>query len=154
MKQNIKNLINRYARYGLDVSFTEIDQGLSYSDRDKQSVWDAQEADYRALMELAVECPNVNSLIVWGLADLYSWRMSFDNTIQPLILGDYLQAKPAYTSMLNVLKNASKETGLEKVKTSGGAPVKQEAICNLYGIKVDADYKGIVIKNGKKYLQH
>ena len=80
--------------------------------------------------------------------------MSYDNTIQPLILGDYLQAKPAYTAILNVLKNASKETGLEKVETSGGAPVKQEAIYNLSGIQVDADYKGIVIKNGKKYLQH
>lgn len=57
MKQSIKTLCNRYARYGLDVSFTEMDQGLSYSDRDKQAAWEAQAADYRALMELIVERP-------------------------------------------------------------------------------------------------
>lgn len=153
MKQSIKTLCNRYARYGLDVSITEMDQGLSYSDRDKQAAWEAQAADYRALMELIVECPNVNSLIVWGLADPYSWRMSYDNTTQPLILGDYLQAKPAYTAMLNVLKEALEATGLNKVETDHAAPVRQGAIYNLAGQQVDANYKGIIIMNGKKYIR-
>ena len=91
--------------------------------------------------------------IVWGLADPYSWRMSYDNTTQPLILGDYLQAKPAYTAMLNVLKEALEATGLNKVETDHAAPVRQGAIYNLAGQQVDANYKGIIIMNGKKYIR-
>lgn len=95
----------------------------------------------------------MNSLIVWGLADPYSWRMSYDNTTQPLILGDYLQAKPAYTAMLNVLKEASETTGLNKVATDHAAPERQGAIYNLAGQQVDANYKGTIIMNGKKYIR-
>lgn len=151
-KQKMKTLINRYARYGLDVSFTEMDQGIGYNDRDKLSAWEAQAPDYRTLMELAVECPNVSSIIVWGMNDPYSWRPSYDGAQQPLILGDYLQAKPAYTQMLDVLK-ASVVTGIETVETTDGTRGNMNVVYNLAGQQVDASYKGIVIKNGKKILQ-
>lgn len=40
--------------------------------------------------------------------------------------------------------------------TTGVAPIiigtDDEAVYNLHGVKVDASYKGIVVKNGKKYL--
>jgi hypothetical protein len=39
--------------------------------------------------------------------------------------------------------------GLEVVTTAEAA---DNTTYNLYGIKVGADYKGIVIRNGKKYL--
>ena len=40
-------------------------------------------------------------------------------------------------------------TGVKEIAT---APAKTDAIYNLAGQKVDANYKGIVIKNGKKIL--
>jgi endo-1,4-beta-xylanase len=155
-KQKMKTLLKRYARYGLDVSFTEMDQGLAYNDRDKLSAWEAQANDYRTLMEVAVEAPNVHSLIVWGMSDPYSWRPSFDGAIQPLILGDYLQAKPAYTAMYEVLKKAAESNSIESVNERSGqlACDKWHTFTyNLAGLLVDANFKGIVIKNGKKYLQ-
>lgn len=46
---------------------------------------------------------------------------------------------------------AAKETGIEEVKTAKTTKV-DGAIYNLAGQKVNASYKGIVIKNGKRYL--
>jgi hypothetical protein len=42
-------------------------------------------------------------------------------------------------------------TGIESIKTT--AKVYDDAIYNLAGQKVGKDYKGIVIKNGKKMIQ-
>ena len=89
---------------------------------------------------------------MWGMNDPYSWRPSYDGAQQPLILGDYLQAKPAYTQMLDVLK-ASVVTGIETVETTDGTRGNMNVVYNLAGQQVDASYKGIVIKNGKKFLQ-
>lgn len=151
-KSSMKTLINRYALYGLDVSFTEMDQGLGYADRDNPRAWEAQATDYRTLVELMVECRNVHSLIVWGMNDPYSWRMSFDGTIQPLILGDYMQAKPAYREMLDVLRRHAPQP--DAISTPDASRTNRDTpLYNLAGQQVDAGYKGWIIRNGRVYLQ-
>jgi len=42
--------------------------------------------------------------------------------------------------------------GATAIESVGAAKVADDAIYNLAGLKVGADYKGIVIKNGKKYI--
>lgn len=42
--------------------------------------------------------------------------------------------------------------GATAIESVGAAKVADDAIYNLAGQKVGADYKGIVIKNGKKYI--
>lgn len=48
------------------------------------------------------------------------------------------------------IASEEKATGIQGVEN--GSAVKAQAIYNLAGQRVGADYKGIVIKNGKKYL--
>ena len=38
------------------------------------------------------------------------------------------------------------------IQTIEGDAVSEQAIYNLYGMKVDKNYKGIIIKNGKKII--
>ena len=164
MKVSILGLLKLYERYGLDVSFTEMDQGLSYDDRDKLSAWEAQANDYRALMEIAVKAPNVHTLIVWGMTDPYSWRPTFDGAQQPLLLGDYIQAKPAYFAMLDVLREAAEATGISSLSPNS-SPIgweDQQGVYDLQGRRVPVDFqfsnfnsqlnKGLYIINGKKVL--
>lgn len=47
------------------------------------------------------------------------------------------------------LKNATGVTTPVVSATKGG-----KSMYNLYGMRVDKEFKGIVIQNGKKYLNH
>ncbi len=43
----------------------------------------------------------------------------------------------------------AKPTSVEKIE---GSVSEKEQMYNIYGVPVDNNYKGIVIKNGKKYI--
>lgn len=55
-----------------------------------------------------------------------------------------------FITKLEITRGGS--TGIESVKKAG-VKAKSNVIYNLSGQRVDADYKGIVIKNGKKFVQ-
>ncbi len=52
----------------------------------------------------------------------------------------------------NELVDVTEATGIEKIATETSKSSKSAAIYNLSGQRVGSNYKGIVIKNGKKYL--
>ena len=56
-----------------------------------------------------------------------------------------------FITKLEITRGGS--TGIETVKKVG-VKAKSNVIYNLSGQRVDASYKGIVIKNGKKYVQN
>lgn len=49
--------------------------------------------------------------------------------------------------------NTEDETGIQTVTVKTGTSTGDGTIYNLSGMKVDASYKGVVIRNGKKYIQ-
>lgn len=63
---------------------------------------------------------------------------------------DSESAAYAVKGTYNVSITRNVETGVESVVMSS---VNDNAIYNVFGQKVDETYKGIVIKNGKKYIQ-
>ena len=89
-------------------------------------------------------------MVIWGLKDNNSWR----ETSNPLLFTAQLDKKPAYYAVRSALRHrylVKQETGIRtavstKASTSGN-------IYNLSGQKVNADYKGIVIVDGKKMLK-
>ena len=89
-------------------------------------------------------------MVIWGLKDNNSWRESSS----PLLFTAELEKKPAWYAVRSALRHhylVKQQTGIQtaittKTSTSGN-------IYNLAGQKVSADYKGLVIANGKKMLK-
>lgn len=66
----------------------------------------------------------------------------------------YLEAKtPAAAGVRVIWLDGSEEDQVTAIKTVKGAKAENGAIFNLAGQKVNAAYKGVVIKDGKKYIQ-
>ena len=63
----------------------------------------------------------------------------------------YIKAKSAGAKILRFSIDDEGATGIDGVSGENG--ISGEAIYNVAGQQVDEDYKGIVIKGGKKYLQ-
>ncbi len=85
----------------------------------------------------------------------FLWSKFKDNTIvAPGVEGGfYVYAKAAAGARLNVVwldgSEEEEATAIKAVKTAA----EKGAIYNLAGQKVNAAYKGVVIKDGKKYIQ-
>ena len=82
----------------------------------------------------------------------FLWSKFKDNTIVAPY-GFYVYAKAAAGARLNVVwldgSEEEEATAIKAVKTAA----EKGAIYNLAGQKVNAAYKGVVIKDGKKYIQ-
>jgi endo-1,4-beta-xylanase len=88
----LKENIQRFADLGLEVAITELDvQGSG------------QEKVFADYMRVTLDMPAVTTFMIWGVRDPDSWRPSGN----PLIYNSSWQAKPAYDSILNVLKNTA-----------------------------------------------
>ena len=97
--------------------------------------------------------------VVYFLAPIeqygFLWSKFKDNTIVATGAagGFYVYAKEAAGARLNVIwldgSEEDEATAIKAVKTAA----EKGAIYNLAGQKVNASYKGVVIKDGKKYIQ-
>jgi len=97
--QNIK----RYAAIGVKVSFTEIDIRVQTSS-DQTAAFQTQARNYKSLMEICLNNPNVTTFVVWGFTDKYSWVPgTFPGTGNALIYDSNFNPKPAYNALKEAL---------------------------------------------------
>ncbi len=94
--------------------------------------------------------------VVYFLAPLetygFLWTKFKDNTVVAEN-GFYVVATPAAPDRLNVIWLDGSEEDATAIQTVKKANAEKGAIYNLAGQKVNAAYKGVVIKEGKKYIQ-
>lgn len=144
---NIKALgetLKRFGDIGLDCIITELDLGIN--DRSNASL-QQQARDYYDIIATAAQYSNCRSVLIWGLSDDLSWR----NNSNPLLWDASLKAKPAYYAIQQSLRNLI-PTAIEEVATP---PIRMntDRIYNIFGQRVTANTKGLVIINGKKYIR-
>lgn len=141
------NTIRRFEEAGLQCIITELDMGIP--DTSEKSLLE-QARLYRVITDIMLNHDNCPSMVIWGLKDNNSWR----ETSNPLLFTAQLDKKPAYYAVRSALRHrylVKQETGIRpaiSTKTSSINVVRY----NLSGQKVNADYKGIVIVDGKKML--
>ena len=141
------NTIRRFEEAGLQCIITELDMGIP--DTSEKSLLE-QARLYRVITDIMLNHDNCPSMVIWGLKDNNSWR----ETSNPLLFTAQLDKKPAYYAVRSALRHrylVKQETGIRpaiSTKTSSINGVRY----NLSGQKVNADYKGIVIVDGKKML--
>ena len=140
------NTIRRFEEAGLLCIITELDMGIP--DTSEKNL-EEQARNYRVITDIMLNHDNCPSMVIWGLKDNNSWRESSS----PLLFTAQLDKKPAYYAVRSALRHrylVNQETGIRpaistKTTTNG-------IRYNLSGQKVNADYKGIVIVDGKKVL--
>lgn len=101
-KGTLKASIDRFANLGLIVQFTEVDVRIPKpvtASKLKQ-----QAESYRRLLEVALEHPACNAVLVWGVHDKQSWvDYTFPNTTAPLLFDNSFYRKPAYYAVRDCL---------------------------------------------------
>ena len=105
---------------------------------------------YRVITDIMLNHDNCPSMVIWGLKDNNSWRESSS----PLLFTAQLEKKPAYYAVRSALRHrylVNQETGIHAVTNT--KTTTNGIIYNLAGQKVGKDYKGLVIKDGKKVIQ-
>lgn len=136
--------MKRFAQLGLVCAVTELDLGIK--DYSEQQL-NRQAKDYKAITQVMLDNPNCTSVMIWGLADHYSWR----SASMPLIYYSSFKPKPAYFGIKKALRNTF-ETSLP----STPQVFRKESpsrIFNLQGVQVGSPFQGVYIQNGKKYLR-
>lgn len=88
----VKENFERFAALGLEIAITELDV--------KGSDFTAQAKVYSTYLQIALEMPAVKTYMIWGVRDQDSWVSP-----TPLIFNNSFQPKPAYTAILNLLKD-------------------------------------------------
>ena len=111
--------------YMLFENGAEIDEGT-------EEVWNNIHPDY-------AQEPNTRTYTIGAEAGSKSFKINRSAT-----------GTNVFITKLEITRGGS--TGIESVKKAG-VKAESNVIYNLSGQRVDADYKGIVIKNGKKFVQ-
>jgi endo-1,4-beta-xylanase len=103
---NMKVNFDRFANLGLKISITELDVRMPMPS--DQSKLNAQAEVYRMFMQVALATPACRTFMMWGFTDKYSWiPATFPGEGAACIYDENYQPKPAYTALLDVLKNPS-----------------------------------------------
>jgi GH35 family endo-1,4-beta-xylanase len=141
------NTIRRFEEAGLQCIITELDMGIP--DTSEKSLLE-QARLYRVITDIMLNHDNCPSMVIWGLKDNNSWR----ETSNPLLFTAQLDKKPAYYAVRSALRHrylVKQETGIRPAISTKTFSINGVRY-NLSGQKVNADYKGIVIVDGKKML--
>lgn len=100
---NIDRNVKRYADLGVEVAFTEVDIRMNQyaSDYDFQ----VQASNFGDVASIAVNNPNVNTFVIWGFTDKYSWVPGqFSGEGHALIFDDEYEPKPSYFSVADAFR--------------------------------------------------
>ena len=140
---NLEKNIQRYAELGLNCIITELD--IAYANPFAADAAEVQALEYGAVARIWLRNANCPSLLVWGIADHFSWRQN-----QPLLYDANLSAKPAYYNIHAQLRKEVErvQTGIKGMTDNDSAVVKTE-LYNLAGQRITTK-KGIVIE--RKYF--
>ncbi len=86
-----------------------------------------------------------------------NWDQYFKIQSEPgkkrtILFYNYMKNSPLYVHGIRVLTYTNPDTGagIEGIETDNAD--SDAPVYNVYGVKVDKSYKGIVIKNGKKFI--
>ena len=98
-EEAVRKNIRRYAELGIKICFSEVDVRMPLARAD---IYAQTQIDiWRSLMKLAVEEPNVESFIVWGISDKNSWIPAWKPGYGDALLFDKkFQPKPVYYELL------------------------------------------------------
>lgn len=99
----IRNNIQRYVALGLEVQFTEVD--IRINTPADASELASQAEIYGDLIQIVLDYSNVDTFLVWGVTDKYSWIPDFFSGQGAALLFDEAYApKPAYNTLKNKLQ--------------------------------------------------
>ncbi|MBP5447572.1 MAG: endo-1,4-beta-xylanase, partial [Treponema sp.] len=99
----IRKNIRRYADLGIKICFSEVDVRIPLSRLEELEP--KQKEIWKSLMKLAVEEPNVESFIVWGVSDKNSWIPAWKPGYGNALLFDKnFKPKPVYYELLDAAK--------------------------------------------------
>lgn len=140
--KSLKDNFKRFSDLGLKLAVTELD--IRIKTPTDQSELQKQADYYREYMETCLANPACRTFMVWGLDDGHSWVPgTFQGTGDALLLNRSYQPKPAYTAVLNVLKDyevsvipsdrSSKAATAELIFSGKHNPA---AIFDLRGVKI------------------
>ena len=138
--QKLKATFERFNAIGLKCVITELDLGMDNSEASKAK----QARDYYNIAKTAMEAPNCDELMVWGLTDAMTWR----NGRYPLLFDADLNKKDAYYGMHIAMRYIAQPTGIEEVSASSSDNQRVVATnyYNLQGQKIACPQaKGIYI---------
>lgn len=84
------NSFQKVADMDLDIYVTELDISIGEGQTEQQ-----QALLYEQILSACLDQPRCKAVQTWGYTDMYSWRRGLD----PLILDERYQAKPAYLAL-------------------------------------------------------
>jgi endo-1,4-beta-xylanase len=102
LKETIKASIDRFAKLGLYVQFTEVDVRIQIPVNETKLQQQAN--SYSNIFSAALEHPACNAVLVWGIHDGHTWVDGiFPGTTAPLLFDADFNPKPAYDTVRECL---------------------------------------------------
>ena len=140
----LDNTIRRFGEAGLLCIITELDMGVPST---SEANLTEQARNYRVVTDIVLNNDNCPSMVIWGIKDNDSWREASN----PLLYTSSLDKKPAWYAVRSSLRHRTLTAS--GISTVNKTPKTDGKIYNLAGQRVDANYRGIVIVDGKIILK-
>jgi|SRR3989344_994060 len=100
----VKNVIERLGRLGLEVHITEMDVQIQGGVGSHEERLREQAMAYKNILQEAISCSNFKALVQWGVEDKHSWIHEFTGEHDaPLLFDENYQPKPAYFAVKELL---------------------------------------------------
>jgi endo-1,4-beta-xylanase len=140
---SMKENFDRFAALGLQIAVTELD--IRIKTPTDQAELTKQGEYYREYLETCLATPACRTFMIWGFTDKHSWIPgTFPGTGDGLIFNSSYQPKPAYTALLDVVKNFKIVSILPQDKSQRTSDLNLNImsnnsytdIFNLQGVKV------------------
>lgn len=129
--------IESYEQLGLECIITELDLGVSNT---SEAELKKQAKDYAAIAKVWLTHDNCPTMIIWGLADVDSWRQS-----HPLLFDDSANPKQAYYAVHKELRKAANSLSIDDAVTDDTKEIISVDYYNLQGMKLERPSQNIVI---------
>lgn len=122
--------MKRYELLGLECAITELDLSLPSGQFGQMSAYEAQAADYRKIINVALGNTNCHSVLMWGVCDAVSWIPGFTGYTrgEPLLLDAFFVAKPAYYAVRDAMKSVAGTLAIRHTST----PNRKDAYTDVY----------------------
>jgi len=99
-----QDVVDTMKSYGVPVHVTEIDVNLAGVPGTQAERLALQADIYGDMLSACFESGKCQSFSVWGFGDKYSWLEWYYADADPTLFDDALQKKPAYSTLLEILK--------------------------------------------------
>lgn len=140
----LKATFERFNAIGLKCVITELDLGMDDNEANRLQ----QAKDFYHIAKVAMEAPNCDELMVWGMNDSMTWR----GGKHPLLFDENSKKKDAYYGMHIAMRKAPTTTGItsKQLKDENTQKIIATEYYNLQGQKVNhPSVKGVYILKQK-----